>query len=83
VFEPTTGLYPVMRVHRTGLSSVLFGRTEPTPWLWKMRRRRMAFRICLNNRPPSIPSSVAIESVLFGRNRADATALEGEEEDGF
>jgi hypothetical protein len=44
----------------------------------------MAYRICLNNRPPSIPSSVAIESVLFGRNRADATALEEEEEeDGF
>jgi hypothetical protein len=37
-----TALYPVMRVHRTGL-----------------------------------------ESVLFGRNRVDATALEEEEEDGF
>jgi hypothetical protein len=37
-----TALYPVMRVHRTGL-----------------------------------------ESVFFGRNRADALALEEEEEDGF
>jgi hypothetical protein len=58
--------------------------TEPTPRHWKRRRRRMAFRICLYLRPASIPSSVAIESVLFGRNRADATAWEEEqEEDGY